>query len=860
MSKKILIPFIFSFVFNLNSNVFSQNTTELENSSPIYSISGPRTSKRHYKIVIHPASTNLEIKISGGTGDCDLYVKKGQRASTNNYDYRPYRGGNNETVSIKNPAAGEWYIMLYGYSEYRGLTLQASFPEVTFPATGITWRPGMTYRISWRGFTGTNVKIELYERTTQIRTIRSSIRNDVGSYNWSIPANFSPSDEYMIKISSKTNSEQYDYTGFFSINSVPEGQSRAIQFAEKTWWARGASGGPAGGEGKTNAWDGSARTVDETDGTVKMRIRKENNTWYCSEISSRFDVQYGTYRIVLDAGIDNMDKHTVFGFFLYKDDHTEIDIEFFSKDGLMAHGYNGQFLVQPRIVGGNKKFKNWFPFLFDQAINYTTHFIEWQEDYVRFASYQGNIEKEIPSLLIKEKELHQSEIQDIADIPKESDNPKLIFNYWLLDSDDQDNIGDPPTDSQNKKVVLHDFSYTDTERPKVTYPTDPGISWKTGEKYNITRKEFSCSRVKIYLYRGTRKVWTITNSTPNDGSYFWTVPSNQSINNSYKIKIESDSDPSQYDFSDSYFAVTREEEITIFSENFEGSFPSTQWLADDNDPLNGDDYWNDQSINQGGRAIQGLRSLYCADKSDMPGQQYDDYMLAYAELKNGINLSDYRDVKLSFKIWIHCENGYDKLRWYASKNGINWVKYNEWTGDTEGWESYSFDLLNFDTFWIKFEFSSDYSIHNFEGAYIDDIQITGKPKGLAKENPDNNGQPVVKLIEGKIFPLTEPQAKEKGTEHSTPINYSLKQNYPNPFNSKTVIEYNISKLTNASLTIYNSLGEHVTMLQDKQIAPGLYRIIWNGTDKYGKLVPSGIYFLTLEADQFKFTKKMLLFR
>ncbi len=71
--------------------------------------------------------TSLEIKIWGGSGDCDLYVKHGSQPTTTSYDYRPYLNGNNETVTVTSPSSGDWYIMLRGYAAFSGLSLQATY-------------------------------------------------------------------------------------------------------------------------------------------------------------------------------------------------------------------------------------------------------------------------------------------------------------------------------------------------------------------------------------------------------------------------------------------------------------------------------------------------------------------------------------------------------------------------------------------------------------------------------------------------------------------------------------------------------------------------------------------------------------
>jgi len=97
---------------------------------------------------------------------------------------------------------------------------------------------------------------------------------------------------------------------------------------------------------------------------------------------------------------------------------------------------------------------------------------------------------------------------------------------------------------------------------------------------------------------------------------------------------------------------------------------------------------------------------------------------------------------------------------------------------------------------------------------------------------------------------------------SQPHFFSLRQNYPNPFNEATVIEYQIStaRPTRTKIKIYNVLGEEVTTLVDEPRESGHYQVIWNGEDKFGREVGSGIYFCQLKVENFHQTRKLLLIR
>lgn len=62
--------------------------------------------------------------MSGGTGDADLYVRQGSQSTTNNYNCRPYKNGNNEVCTFNAPTSGTWYIYIRGFSAASGASLR----------------------------------------------------------------------------------------------------------------------------------------------------------------------------------------------------------------------------------------------------------------------------------------------------------------------------------------------------------------------------------------------------------------------------------------------------------------------------------------------------------------------------------------------------------------------------------------------------------------------------------------------------------------------------------------------------------------------------------------------------------------
>ncbi len=85
-------------------------------------------------------------------------------------------------------------------------------------------------------------------------------------------------------------------------------------------------------------------------------------------------------------------------------------------------------------------------------------------------------------------------------------------------------------------------------------------------------------------------------------------------------------------------------------------------------------------------------------------------------------------------------------------------------------------------------------------------------------------------------------------------------NYPNPFNPTTEIRFNLSEASNVKITIYNAKGEFVKQTLSEKLNAGTHSAIWNGKDKAGKTVPSGIYLYNVKTDKINVTNKMILLK
>ena len=96
-------------------------------SASVTDISVARRAWTYYTIDVPAGMSTLDFTMSGGTGDADMYIRRGAQPTSSTYDCRPYKSGNNENCSFTNPVADTWHIGVYGYSAASGVSLDVTY-------------------------------------------------------------------------------------------------------------------------------------------------------------------------------------------------------------------------------------------------------------------------------------------------------------------------------------------------------------------------------------------------------------------------------------------------------------------------------------------------------------------------------------------------------------------------------------------------------------------------------------------------------------------------------------------------------------------------------------------------------------
>ena len=143
------------------------------------------------------------------------------------------------------------------------------------------------------------------------------------------------------------------------------------------------------------------------------------------------------------------------------------------------------------------------------------------------------------------------------------------------------------------------------------------------------------------------------------------------------------------------------------------------------------------------------------------------------------------------------------------------------------------------------------------------LAAAGKGSTLELRNPEFDNSKVESWSASKGFgtpghinsEYMVTDVSDKQITEEIPNSFKLHQNYPNPFNPTTIISFQLPRISEVELSIFNLLGQKVVTLLSETRNVGSYQVEWNATS-----FASGIYYYRIKAGEFIDTKKMILIK
>ena len=109
----------------------------LTSGEPILNNAGDESSLTYFRITVPEGKASLVVETlaANDVDDVDLYVRYGQLPTIYDYDAESAFIGGDENLYVDAPQAGDWFILVYGYTDYAGLTVQATYSDCGFELT-----------------------------------------------------------------------------------------------------------------------------------------------------------------------------------------------------------------------------------------------------------------------------------------------------------------------------------------------------------------------------------------------------------------------------------------------------------------------------------------------------------------------------------------------------------------------------------------------------------------------------------------------------------------------------------------------------------------------------------------------------
>lgn len=250
---------------------------------------------------------------------------------------------------------------------------------------------------------------------------------------------------------------------------------------------------------------------------------------------------------------------------------------------------------------------------------------------------------------------------------------------------------------------------------------DGGEKWVRGTTQTISWVSGLGGNVRIELLKNGLFSSTVTASAPNNGSFAWAIPGNQTPASNYRIRITSVETPGAFDESFADFAIAPAPTYFASMETNPGWTLQGAWA------------WG-QPAGSGGDPNSGFTGDHVIGYN-LSGQYTDNLPETHATTP-AIDCSEQTNVQLSFRRWLGVESGnYDKAYIRVSNDGITWTNVFAHSSSGNGtiqessWSQQTYDISAIadgqSTVYVRWTMGTTDSSVVYGGWNIDDVVIDG---------------------------------------------------------------------------------------------------------------------------------------
>jgi parallel beta-helix repeat protein len=159
--------------------------------------------------------------------------------------------------------------------------------------------------------------------------------------------------------------------------------------------------------------------------------------------------------------------------------------------------------------------------------------------------------------------------------------------------------------------------------------------------------------------------------------------------------------------------------------------------------------------------------------------------------------------------------------------------------------------IHFDLDSLGYDYENFVDVGNVTEATLGGLE-TGLNYRVAVSSYDMSGN---HSSPGRSLWLT---AEAVAAPDGAPSALTLAAPYPNPFNPKTSLSFSIDKAGPVRLAIYDTSGRQVALLLNEALEVGRHDCSWDGQNKQGQAMPSGLYLARLQSGKYSESRKLLL--